>query len=206
MPFRLLLAGLLLLCAVQARALERDPSTTVSAKGKVEIAFSPWNDPEAVLLKAIGEARERILVQAYLFTSKPLARALIDANRRGVKVEVMLDAEMNRPASPSVLPTLLAAGIPVAVETRYNIAHNKVMIFDPDSPRRAGHRVLQFHPGGPGVECGEPAGAARQPGAGARVCRQLATPACRGPGGTQPGRPARTQEEREWKRIRSRIC
>ncbi|MBS0368712.1 MAG: phospholipase D family protein [Proteobacteria bacterium] len=137
MPLRLLLAGLMLLCAVQARALERDPSTSLAAKGKVEIAFSPWNDPEAVLLKAIGEARERILVQAYLFTSKPLARALIDAHGRGVKVEVMLDAEMNRPASPSVLPTLLAAGIPVAVETRYNIAHNKVMIFDPDSPRAA---------------------------------------------------------------------
>ena len=31
----------------------------------------------------------------------------------------------------SVMPTLLAAGIPVAVETRYNIAHNKLMIFDP---------------------------------------------------------------------------
>ena len=48
-----------------------------------------------------------------------------------MRVEVLLDAEMNRPASPSVLPQLLAAGIPVAVETRFNIAHNKLMIFDP---------------------------------------------------------------------------
>ena len=46
---------------------------------------------------------------------------------------MLLDAESNRPNSLSVMPELLNAGIPVAVETRYNIAHNKVMIFDPDS-------------------------------------------------------------------------
>jgi hypothetical protein len=67
----------------------------------VEVAFSPWNDPEAALLKAIDEAREQILVQAYLFTSKPLARASVEAHRRGVRVEVMLDAESNRPHPPA---------------------------------------------------------------------------------------------------------
>jgi hypothetical protein len=76
---------------------------------------------------------ESILVQAYVFTSKPIARALVAAHRRGVRVEVLLDAEMNRPSSLSVLPQLLEAGIPVAVETRYNIAHNKVIILDPAS-------------------------------------------------------------------------
>ena len=112
------------------------PTVTIPARGSVEIAFSPWNDPETALIAAIADARERILVQAYVFTSKPIARALADAHRRGVQVEVLLDAEMNRPSSLSVLPQLLEAGIPVAVETRYNIAHNKVMIFDPASASR----------------------------------------------------------------------
>lgn len=135
---RLLLAGLALALADGAGAVySPEPSVTVAARGNIEIAFSPDNDPEAALLRAIRDARERILVQAYLFTSKPLLRGLVEAHRRGVRVEVLLDAEMNRPASASVLPDLMAAGIPVAIETRYNIAHNKVMIFDPASSRGA---------------------------------------------------------------------
>lgn len=134
---RLLLAGLALMMAGGVGAYAPEPSVTVAARGNIEIVFSPDSDTEAALLRAIGDARERILVQAYLFTSKPLLRGLVEAHRRGVRVEVLLDAEMNRPASPSVLPELMAAGIPVAVETRYNIAHNKVMIFDPASSRGA---------------------------------------------------------------------
>jgi phosphatidylserine/phosphatidylglycerophosphate/cardiolipin synthase-like enzyme len=134
---RLLLAGLALTMANGAGAYTPEPSATVAARGTIEIVFSPDSDTEAALLRAIGDARERILVQAYLFTSKPLLRGLVAAHRRGVRVEVLLDAEMNGPASPSVLPELMAAGIPVAIETRYNIAHNKVMIFDPVSSRAA---------------------------------------------------------------------
>ena len=101
----------------------------------LQLPTSPYRfvDTEQALLEAIDGAREQILVQAYLFTSKPLARGLIAAHRRGVRVEVLLDAESNRPNSLSVMPELLNAGIPVAVETRYNIAHNKLMIIDPAS-------------------------------------------------------------------------
>lgn len=132
----LLACGALVLGA-PAWALAPEPALNVAATGTVEVVFSPWNDGEAALLAAIDEAREQILVQAYLFTSKPLARALIAAHRRGVRVEVMLDAESNRPASASMLPDFMAAGVPVLVETRHNIAHNKVMLFDPGSSRAA---------------------------------------------------------------------
>lgn len=135
--WRWLLAGVVLVLAVPARALAPEPALNVAATGTVEVVFSPWNDGEAALLAAIEDAREQILVQAYLFTSKPLARGLIAAHRRGVRVEVMLDAESNRPASASMLPDFLAAGVPVLVETRHNIAHNKVMLFDPASSRAA---------------------------------------------------------------------
>ena len=137
--FRLAAAGLLAGVAVAAAAAAPEagpgqaPTVQLPARGSVEVAFSPWNDPEAALIAAIGEARESILVQAYVFTSKPIARALVAAHKRGLRVEVLLDAEMNRPSSLSVLPQLMEAGIPVAVETRYNIAHNKVIILDPAS-------------------------------------------------------------------------
>ncbi len=127
----------LLLAGPAAQALAPDESVRLQATGSVEVAFSPWNDPEEAILAAFEEARELILVQAYLFTSKPLLQGLLDAKARGVKVEVLLDADMNRPGSYTVLPELLEAGIPVALETRYANAHNKVVILDPHSPSRA---------------------------------------------------------------------
>ena len=102
--WRWLLVGLALAVAAPARALAPEAPINLVATGTVEVVFSPWGDAESVLLKAIDDSREQILVQAYLFTSKPLARALIAAHRRGVRVEVMLDAESNRAASASRLP------------------------------------------------------------------------------------------------------
>lgn len=135
--WRGLLAGLALGLAVPAAALAPEPSHQVAARGTIEVVFSPWADGEAALLKAIDDARELILVQAYLFTSKPLARGLAAAHRRGVRVEVIVDADSNRQAAPGVVPELLAAGIPVYADNRHKIAHNKVMIFDPASSRAA---------------------------------------------------------------------
>jgi phosphatidylserine/phosphatidylglycerophosphate/cardiolipin synthase-like enzyme len=39
----------------------------------------------------LENAKEKILVQAYSFTSTPIAKALVDAHKRGVKVTVVLD-------------------------------------------------------------------------------------------------------------------
>ena len=130
MPLRLLLAGLVLLCAVQARALERDPSTTVSAKGKVEIAFSPWNDPEAVLLKAIGEARERILVQAVAGSGEgSLEPGLADTLMRETAAAAQRQEELGLPAVllvPASIRTLLSRFLRRTVSQLKVIAHSEV--------------------------------------------------------------------------------
>lgn len=107
------------------------------ASGTMEVFFPPWDDAETAIVTSIGDARHSVFVQAYAFTSRAIARALVEARRRGVAVEVLADAEMNRRAGGNSIPTLLAAGIPVAFETRYNAAHNKVILVDPDSPRCA---------------------------------------------------------------------
>lgn len=104
------------------------------AKGSVEVAFSPADRPEALLIDVIGAARSSLHVQAYAFTSRPIAQALVAAHRRGVRVEVLADARMNRRGTGNVLPELIEAGIPVALETRYAAAHNKVMIADAAGP------------------------------------------------------------------------
>ncbi|HRP95185.1 MAG TPA: phospholipase D family protein [Rhodocyclaceae bacterium] len=114
-------------------------SQVLPARGSVEVAFSPADDPEAVLREVIGAARESVHVQAYVFTSRAIAGALIAAHRRGVQVEVLADAEMNRRGKGKAIPALIEAGIPVAFETRYAAAHNKVLIVDPG---RAGCAVV----------------------------------------------------------------
>lgn len=120
---------LLLLWHVAAPA-----GTVLPARGSVEVAFSPGGRPETLLLRLIDGARHSLHVQAYAFTSKPIAAALIAAHRRGVRVEVLADARMNRRGKGNVLPELIAAGIPVALETRFSAAHNKVMIADAAGP------------------------------------------------------------------------
>lgn len=104
------------------------------ATGRVEVAFSPRDDPQALLVRVIGMATRSIHVQAYVFTSQPIADALIAAHRRGVKVEVLADAGMNRRGTGKALPKLLEAGVPLAFETRYAAAHNKVVIVDAQGP------------------------------------------------------------------------
>ncbi|MBK6637915.1 MAG: phospholipase D family protein [Rhodocyclaceae bacterium] len=92
--------------------------------------FSPWDDIEGVLVEALAKARTEVRVQAYLLTSRPLTRALLEAHRRGVDVQVLADAEMARRAGGESLQQLAQAGVPVWIETRYAAAHNKVMLID----------------------------------------------------------------------------
>jgi len=111
--------------------LEATPRGATAAAGTVEIAFSPWDDAEGALLRVIREARKEIYVQAFIFTSRTLGRALIEAKGRGVRVEVLADSEMIEKGGSSQIPLLASAGIPVALEKRYNAAHNKIILADP---------------------------------------------------------------------------
>ena len=120
---RLLLA--LMCAATVACAAAPMPST-----GTVEAVFTPWDDAEGALLEIIASARKTIRVQSFLFTSRPLARSLIEAHRRGVDVAVLADRDMAIKGENSQLAQLAAAGIPVWLEVRYASAHNKIMLVD----------------------------------------------------------------------------
>lgn len=103
----------------------------IDAAGSVEYAFAPWDDAEAAVIRVIDAARQHVLVQMYIFTSRNLAAALERAAARGVRVQVLADAEMHRRPEGNVLARLVAAGIPVALEQDFHAAHNKVLIADP---------------------------------------------------------------------------
>ncbi len=124
-------ATLLFGCMVvgQAPAFDALPRV-LPAQGTVQAAFAPWDDVEALLIDALDTAHEAIRVQAYLLTSKKIANALITAKQRGIDVMVLADAAQGQVTSAK-LRELNAAGIPVWLETRYQNAHNKVILIDP---------------------------------------------------------------------------
>ncbi|MBK7665446.1 MAG: phospholipase D family protein [Sterolibacteriaceae bacterium] len=117
-----------------AGAFEPVAREPIAATGSIEVAFSPWDDAQAALLRAIDDARREIYVQSFLFTSRALAFSLQQASQRGVRVEVLADAGMNRRSdNGSQIPLLASSGITVAIETEYANAHNKVILIDPQS-------------------------------------------------------------------------
>lgn len=80
-------------------------------------------------MRELAAAKAHVLVQAYSFTSQPIARALAAAARRGVKVEVILD-KSQRQEHHTAAPLLVQAGVPVEIDAAHAIAHNKVMVID----------------------------------------------------------------------------
>lgn len=68
-------------------------------------------------------------MQAYSFTSAPIAKALLEAHKRGVKVIAVLDKSQRSERYMSA--TFLAnAGAQVLIDDKHAIAHNKIMIID----------------------------------------------------------------------------
>jgi phosphatidylserine/phosphatidylglycerophosphate/cardiolipin synthase-like enzyme len=100
--------------------------TTPSA---VTVCFTPGGNCTDAIVKALGEAQRTILVQAYSFTSAPIAKALLDAHKRGVQVQVILD-KSQRTEKYSSADFLANQGMPTMIDANHAIAHNKVMLID----------------------------------------------------------------------------
>lgn len=126
-----LFAAFSLFLALPVPAAQTEGSAPILvAQGSLQAIFAPWDDVEATVNDVISGARKQVLVQAYLLTSKKIATTLVAARRRGVDVRVLIDARQLEKVSSSAAPQLAASGIEVWLETRYQNAHNKVMVVD----------------------------------------------------------------------------
>ncbi len=94
-----------------------------------EVYFSPRGECTSAIIKELSKANNSIFVQAYSFTSAPIAGALVDAFKRGVKVEVILD-KRQKTQKDSKATFLIDKGIPVMIDDKHGKAHNKVMVID----------------------------------------------------------------------------
>jgi phosphatidylserine/phosphatidylglycerophosphate/cardiolipin synthase-like enzyme len=61
------------------------------SSNQIDVCFTPQQSCRPLLLSYVQKAQKSIYVQAYSFTSKPIASALLDAHRRGVKIIVIAD-------------------------------------------------------------------------------------------------------------------
>jgi phosphatidylserine/phosphatidylglycerophosphate/cardiolipin synthase-like enzyme len=62
-----------------------------SPQPALPVYFSPNGGVTGAVVREVSAAKTQVLVQAYSFTSAPIAKALIDVHKRGVKVLAVLD-------------------------------------------------------------------------------------------------------------------
>ena len=95
----------------------------------IQVCFTPQNRCLPGLLRSIKEAQKHIYLQGYSFTSEPLAQSLIEAHQRGVTIIAIFD-KSQKTAHHSEVKRLVVAGIPVYLDVRPAIAHNKIILID----------------------------------------------------------------------------
>jgi hypothetical protein len=95
----------------------------------VEVYFSPHGGCTDAIIRELAGARESIRVQAFSLTSTPIAKALLDAKNRGVKVEVVLD-KSNVTAKDSGAAFLRNMGIVPLIDDKHAIANSNVILVD----------------------------------------------------------------------------
>ncbi|HWQ39655.1 MAG TPA: phospholipase D family protein [Burkholderiales bacterium] len=110
----------------------RETYDAIPGSGLIEYAFTPGSDAAGLIIRTLRGARNAVYVQAFSFTHVDIARALIEAHRRGVEVQVIADAGQTEKIEHNVISRLVRAGVPVMLDAEHVSAHNKVMVIDPD--------------------------------------------------------------------------
>ena len=93
------------------------------------VHFSPKGGCTDVVVNEIKRARREVLVLAYSFTSKPIAEALVEAKKRGVHIDIVLD-HSNETEVHTDLQYFLDEGLAPTIDPHHAIAHNKIMVID----------------------------------------------------------------------------
>lgn len=95
----------------------------------IQVCFSPGGSCTEFIKETIAKAKNTILVQAYFFTSLPIADALIKAQQQGIAVHILVDRSQLKYPHTQVY-YMAQKGITVSVDRTSGIAHNKIMIID----------------------------------------------------------------------------
>lgn len=118
-----------LICTAFVVGQNQTSKHPVQNASDVDVLFSPRGGCTARIVKEINAAKQTIRVQAYSFTSSTIAKAILDAKKRGVDCEVILDKSQVK-QTYSELNFFHNQGIPTFVDAQHAIAHNKIILID----------------------------------------------------------------------------
>src|SRR5437016_8821696 len=102
---------------------------SASVPAACKVYFSPRGGCTEAVVDVLARATNSVIVQAYSFTSAPIAKALVEAQRRGLHVAVILD-KSQRTEKYSSADFLNNSGVPTYIDAKHAIAHNKIMVID----------------------------------------------------------------------------
>jgi phosphatidylserine/phosphatidylglycerophosphate/cardiolipin synthase-like enzyme len=128
---KLFLAALLLVAGCSTSPVRAPEQQAQASRPSIEVAFSPEAGAEALVLQVIASAQQSVRLAAYSFTSPAVVRALMDAKKRGVDVQVVVDDKGNYGRASAVALGLIAGvGIPARTVRTYAIHHDKFIVVD----------------------------------------------------------------------------
>jgi phosphatidylserine/phosphatidylglycerophosphate/cardiolipin synthase-like enzyme len=105
----------------------------------VQACFSPQGKCSGYIVREIDKAQRELLVAVYAFTSEDLARAVVQARKRGVSVQIVLDREFDaanersqgRFLEAQKIPLRRISGMkPAAPERDAGLMHQKFSVID----------------------------------------------------------------------------
>jgi phosphatidylserine/phosphatidylglycerophosphate/cardiolipin synthase-like enzyme len=95
----------------------------------IRVFCPPDGGAAEAVVRELGNARREILVQAYSLTSEPVAKALVAAHQRGVKITAVLDTRQLEDRFRTA-DFMSRAGIPTYVDNRHAIGDTGILIID----------------------------------------------------------------------------
>ncbi len=101
----------------------------IEKQENTKIFFCPEDQCEERNIYAINNAEHSIDVAIYSFTSEKIAKALIDAQKRGVECRIVIDYLQSK-SKYSMKDTLEKAGLKVRVSSPDKVMHNKFAVID----------------------------------------------------------------------------
>ena len=127
--------------------IRKQPTNTIGSFFEYEFVYSNKIVPipvtvstrpeSSAVINLIGKAKHTIRVAAYSFTSKDITKALMDAHKNGIDVQVLLD-KSNVTARYSRASLIAGSGIPVRIDKKYSIMHDKFMVIDAEMTLQIG--------------------------------------------------------------------
>jgi len=122
----------------KAKSMDEEGGSTPLLHRETQVAgqnLELWilpDDQQAVnrMIRAFQSAKKTIRVAMFTFTRMDFAQELIDAAKRGIKVDIVLDRYSSKGANAKVVQTLERAGIAVRLSTGEGLMHHKFVEID----------------------------------------------------------------------------